>query len=149
MKISRWNILGSSFGFILSLFMPPPVLAESEIITTDCSGLTTCLTHAVSRSLLCLDLAGSSARCRVNGMVGGEHVTTIEVTGNADDLILLKFKSLSGKPGYTISGPGASIHRLGQGQVWIKLSRASPLLEIAISAHPYGEFEFNFRKMRY
>ncbi len=129
--------------------MPPPALAESEIITADCSELTTCLTHATSQSRLCLDFTGSPARCRVTGMVGGEHVTTIEVTGNADDLILLKFKSLSGKPGYTISGEGASIHRLGQGQVWIKLSRASPLFEIAISAHPYGEFEFNFRKMRH
>ncbi len=148
MELSRWNMVLICWCFILSLFIPQPVLSESEIITADCTELVSCLIHATSRSRLCLDLTGSPARCRVTGMVGGEHVTTIEVTGKADDSILLKFKSLSGKPGYTISGAGASIHRLGQGQVWVKLSGTSPLFEISISAHPYGEFEFNLRTMR-
>ncbi len=80
-------------------------------------------------------------------MVGGEHMTTIEVTGKADDSFLLKFKSLSGKPGYTISGAGASIHRLGQGQVWVKLNHKSPVFEISVSAHPYGEFVLVLRKL--
>ncbi|MCP4721043.1 MAG: hypothetical protein GY860_16435 [Desulfobacteraceae bacterium] len=145
MKSFHWNTALACLGLVLSLFIPDPVWSDSDIINADCSEQITCLTHDTSRSRLCLDFTDKKEQCVVTGMVGGEHVTTLEVAGKADDSIFMKFKSLSGKPGYSISGDGASIHCLGQGQAWIKLSSSSPLFEISISAHPYGEFAVKLR----
>ncbi len=148
MNLFNWNVVLACLGLVLSLFIPDPVWSESDIINADCSEQIICLIHDTSRSRLCLDFTDKKEQCVVTGMVGGEHVTTLEVAGKADDTIFMKFKSLSGKPGYSISGDGASIHRLGQGQVRIKLGPGSPAAEISISAHPYGEFEVKLRTTR-
>ncbi|MCG8637781.1 MAG: hypothetical protein MI863_28400 [Desulfobacterales bacterium] len=146
MKVFNRNIVPVCLGLVLTLFLPGPVLSGSDIINADCPGQVTCLVHKTSRSRLCLDLSDNRKECVVTGMVGGEHITTVEVTGRPGDSIQLEFKTLTGTPGYTISGDNASIHRLGQGEVRIKLGPDSPLIEISLSAHPYGEFEMRLKK---
>jgi hypothetical protein len=38
-----------------------------------------------------MDFSGVSRMCSVVGIVGGEHITTIRLTGNPGDTFLLKF----------------------------------------------------------
>ncbi|MCG8614973.1 MAG: hypothetical protein MI802_02045 [Desulfobacterales bacterium] len=120
----------------------------SELVHTDCPERIRCFSHGTSRSLFCMDFSGASPRiCTVGGIVGGEHITTIRLTGDPGDTFLLKFFSISGRPGFSIPGDHVSLTRLGNGQSWVSMDEGHTTVDLHVSAHPFGKYRFLIKKL--
>lgn len=131
----------------LILLWAGPSAVASELVHTDCPERVRCLSHDTSRTLFCMDFSGVSRMCSVVGIVGGEHITTIRLTGNPGDTFLLKFFSLSGRPGFSIPGDHAALIRLGNGQSWVVLNAGHTTIDLELSAHPFGKYCLHIKKL--
>lgn len=142
----RWKQRIACFGFVLCLIFPDPAWPDSDILRANCPGKVSCRIDTLSRSRICLDL-NEKDPCVVQGIVGGEHISTIQVNGKAGASFMVLFAPVTGRPEYWIDRSAASVISLGRNQARVKLNMDVQSFEISLSAHPYGEYEITLKAL--
>lgn len=121
---------------LLCIIMVSPAFATEIMAFSGCELV--CRKTAVSRDLSCIRLdRGKSAPCRIQGMAGGEHISRIRILAGSAGWVRIGFKVIVGTPQLQIQTGEA----MGDDTGGIVVQANDGIIEVLVSAHPYGEYE--------
>ena len=116
------------------------------LMTFDCPDLLHDADDRDSRSYAIVKLTPEHPQCRIDGIIGGEHISYIGITGAAFPWYTLEIIPVSGDPVYGLEWPDTAP------QSWSKdfqKATIGPLAEpgfiLAFSAHPVASYRIQVR----
>lgn len=122
-------------------------LSDEKILNVNgCLPHITCQREDVSRDYTCVDLTDNNSPCEFQGVAGGEHQTFIQVYGSYGEKFSISFTKLKGNPMFNISGENIELSNISESASCVFIKAKKTFFTIALSAHPYGEYQVNIKK---
>ncbi|WP_019614203.1 hypothetical protein [Psychromonas ossibalaenae] len=102
----------------------------------------------VSRDYTYLEFYRNPQPCRLQGIIGGEHQTFINVIGFTGDRYSVSLIEKEDHPSFSISGDGIRVSAAPESnEKIVEIEVMETFFSIAVYAYPYGEYQMTIKKL--
>ncbi len=102
----------------------------------------------VSRDYTYLEFYRNPQPCRLQGIIGGEHQTFINVLGFTGDRYSVSMVDKEDHPSFAVSGDGIKVSGTPENnEKIVEIEAMETFFSIAVYAHPYGEYQMTIKKL--